>query len=380
MNWSDLMEQRTRLALLKEIAEFLNEETEMYSMTQGALKYLIEGSNFTTGWIFFINSVGEHELVSHVALPQSLTADHCHYIKDGSCCCVKAFNQRRLMKASNIVNCSRINLASKAFPSQNDNITHHATVPLKSGQEQFGILNVASPNTEIYSDEDLELLESVAFQLGSAIKRIYLTDREKEAAKINERNRLARDLHDSVNQMLFSVKLTAHAAYGMSNESIAKQAFKTIEETSQNAVNEMRALIWQLKPVGLEQGLIHALTAYSKLIFAASFSQLNVNVEGLIDLSNEIEENIYRALQECINNVKKHADTNKMDLTLKQMNDILYIDVIDYGQGFEIDNVQIASSHGINNIKQRVKLLRGKVTFHSQPTKGTQIQFTIPIK
>ncbi len=71
---------------------------------------------------------------------------------------MKAFNQRRLMKASNIVNCSRINLASKAFPSQNDNITHHATVPLKSGQEQFGILNVASPNTEIYSDEDLELL------------------------------------------------------------------------------------------------------------------------------------------------------------------------------------------------------------------------------
>ncbi|HGO3192744.1 TPA: GAF domain-containing sensor histidine kinase [Staphylococcus aureus] len=370
------MEQRTRLALLKEIAEFLNEETEMYSMTQGALKYLIEGSNFTTGWIFFINSVGEHELVSHVALPQSLTADHCHYIKDGSCWCVKAFNQRRLMKASNIVNCSRINLASKAFPSQNDNITHHATVPLKSGQEQFGILNVASPNTEIYSDEDLELLESVAFQLGSAIKRIYLTDREKEAAKINERNRLARDLHDSVNQMLFSVKLTAHAAYGMSSESIAKQAFKTIEETSQNAVNEMRALIWQLKPVGLEQGLIHALTAYSKLMHI----QLNVNVEGLIDLSNEIEEYIYRALQECINNVKKHADTNKMDLTLKQMNDILYIDVIDYGQGFEIDNVQIASSHGINNIKQRVKLLRGKVTFHSQPTKGTQIQFTIPIK
>lgn len=376
MNWSDLMEQRTRLALLKEIAEFLNEETEMYSMTQGALKYLIEGSNFTTGWIFFINSVGEHELVSHVALPQSLTADHCHYIKDGSCWCVKAFNQGRLMKASNIVNCSRINLASKAFPSQNDNITHHATVPLKSGQEQFGILNVASPNTEIYSDEDLELLESVAFQLGSAIKRIYLTDREKEAAKINERNRLARDLHDSVNQMLFSVKLTAHAAYGVSNESIAKQAFKTIEETSQNAVNEMRALIWQLKPVGLEQGLIHALTAYSKLMHI----QLNVNVEGLIDLSNEIEENIYRALQECINNVKKHADTNKMDLTLKQMNDILYIDVIDYGQGFEIDNVQIASSHGINNIKQRVKLLRGKVTFHSQTTKGTQIQFTIPIK
>lgn len=58
-------------SIIKRDCRILNEETEMYSMTQGALKYLIEGSNFTTGWIFFINSVGEHELVSHVALPQS---------------------------------------------------------------------------------------------------------------------------------------------------------------------------------------------------------------------------------------------------------------------------------------------------------------------
>ena len=67
-------------------------------------------------------------------------------------------------------------------------------MPLRSGEEQFGLLNVASSNKQHYSEEDLELLESVAFQIGSAIKRILLTDREKEAAKINERNRLARDL------------------------------------------------------------------------------------------------------------------------------------------------------------------------------------------
>lgn len=370
------MEQRTRLALLKEIAEFLNEETEMYSMTQGALKYLIEGSNFTTGWIFFINSVGEHELVSHVALPQSLTADHCHYIKDGSCWCVKAFNQRRLMKASNIVNCSRINLASKAFPSQNDNITHHATVPLKSGQEQFGILNVASPNTEIYSDEDLELLESVAFQLGSAIKRIYLTDREKEAAKINERNRLARDLHDSVNQMLFSLKLTAHAAKGITTDEQAQRAFKTIEETSQNAVNEMRALIWQLKPVGLEQGLIHALHYYSKMLGL----DLKVTINGLIDLSNDIEENVYRIIQEAMNNVIKHAKTNKVYLDLSQNVDYLEVDIRDNGQGFDTQSINTFLFNGLKNIKQRTQYLNGKVTIESKINQGTRIYIKIPLK
>ena len=131
---------------------------------------------------------------------------------EGSCWCVQAYHNRKLTKASNIINCSRINLANRAYHEETEGITHHATVPLRSGEEQFGLLNVASSNKQHYSEEDLELLESVAFQIGSAIKRILLTDREKEAAKINERNRLARDLHDSVNQMLFSLKLTAHAA------------------------------------------------------------------------------------------------------------------------------------------------------------------------
>ena len=160
------------------------------------------------------------------------------------------------------------------------------------------MLNVASPNKEHYSEEDLELLESVAFQIGSAIKRIQLTNKEKNA-KINERNRLARDLHDSVNQMLFSLKLTAHAAKGITTDEQAQRAFKTIEETSQNAVNEMRALIWQLKPVGLEQGLIHALHYYSKMLGL----DLKVTINGLIDLSNDIEENVYRIIQEAMNNV-----------------------------------------------------------------------------
>ncbi|MDU4915061.1 MAG: GAF domain-containing protein, partial [Staphylococcus epidermidis] len=209
------MEKPTRLALLKEIAEFLNEETEIYSMMQGALRLLINGSDFSTGWIFYIDEEGHHDLVSSVDLPEALSKNHCYYLTNGSCWCVQAYQNHKLTKASNIINCSRINLANHAYDKETNHITHHATVPLQSGSERFGLLNVASPNKEHYSEEDLELLESVAFQIGSAIKRIQLTNKEKENAKINERNRLARDLHDSVNQMLFSLKLTAHAAKGI---------------------------------------------------------------------------------------------------------------------------------------------------------------------
>ncbi|MBI5975906.1 GAF domain-containing sensor histidine kinase [Staphylococcus canis] len=367
------MEKPTHLALLKELAEFLNEETEIQSMLDGAINYLIRGSDFTTGWIFFIDENGHHTLESKFALPKALENHSCQYMKQGTCWCVQAYHNKKLTKASNIINCSRINLASREFADETEDITHHATVPLKSGDEQFGLLNVATPHTERYSEEDLELLESVAFQIGSAIKRIYLTDQEKEAARIQERNRLARDLHDSVNQMLFSVKLTAHAANQMTKEPTSQQAFSQIEKISQSAVNEMRALIWQLKPVGLENGLVHALKTYAELVGI----QLNIKIHGLIDLENHVEVNIYRIIQEAINNTKKHAQTNTISIDINQEAYALNIEIVDNGIGFDVSEIDSHTKHGLSNIKQRVALLNGSIEIDG--SQGTSIQLHIPL-
>ncbi|KKI52508.1 Nitrate/nitrite sensor protein [Staphylococcus equorum subsp. equorum] len=369
------MEKPTRLALLKEIAEFLNVETETYSMMQGALKSLIQGSEFTTGWIFFIDDSGQHELVSHIDLPGALAKQNCKYMCEGTCWCAQAYQNKKLTKASNIINCSRINLANRAYHDETDGVTHHATVPLRSGDEQFGLLNVATPHTTHYSEEDLEMLESVAFQIGSAIKRIWLTDQEKEAARISERNRLARDLHDSVNQMLFSVKLTAHAAEGITNEEVSRKAFQVIEQTSQQAVNEMRDLIWQLKPVGLEQGLVNALKKYSTLLQL----ELTVKVDGLINLPSIIEENIYRIIQEAMNNTKKHGGTTQIDLSLIQKDGYLTIDIVDQGKGFNINKSNPPDTHGLSNMRQRTKLINGKLEIDSTQNKGTTIHIAVPL-
>ena len=371
------MEKPTRLALLKEIAEYLNIETEMQSMMEGALRRLVNGSDFTTGWIFFINDRGEHELVSHVDLPKSLERNECHYMSEGPCWCVQSYHNKKLHKASNIINCSRIQLANKSYPytQQQDEITHHATVPLQSGTERFGLLNVATPNTTRYSDEDLELLESVAFQIGSSIKRIILTNQEKEAARISERNRLARDLHDSVNQMLFSLKLTAHAAIGLAENDRLKQALHTIEDTSQQAVNEMRALIWQLKPIGLEQGLVYALKQYSNVLQL----QLEISVDGLIDLPNTIEAHSYHIIQEAMNNTKKYAGVNVFKLSLKQQRGAFIVHMHDSGSGFNVDQHAYSQSHGIGNMRYRVREMNGNINITSQLGEGTDIHISIPI-
>lgn len=360
--------------LLKEIAEFLNEETEVYSMMNGALERLVRGTNFSTGWIFFIDEEGVHTLASDYGLPDALQMDECRYMTEGPCWCVSRYHQKKLTKASNIITCSRIVKANKKYNEHTGGITHHATVPLQSGNERFGLLNVATPNTKLYSEEDLALLESVAFQIGSAIKRINLTERARETALQEERNRLARDLHDSVNQMLFSLKLTAHAAATMSSDKNSKRAFQMIESTSQDAVNEMRALIWQLKPVGLEQGLVDAVKNYAQVLGLT----VKIKVSGLLNLESKIEHTIFRIIQEAMNNVSKHAETDTVLLSLSQNADQFAMKIVDKGKGFKVSSAKALPTHGIKNILQRSSEIGAEVNVSSEENKGTVIELYYP--
>ncbi|ULG71458.1 GAF domain-containing sensor histidine kinase [Macrococcus brunensis] len=355
---------KSKTALLKEIAEFLNEETEVQSMLFGALKRLVEGSEFSTGWIFFIDNEGHHQLVSDYELPQALERNDCHYMTEGPCWCVSRYHQGKLTKASNIITCSRIVKANRKFPTETGGITHHATVPLQSGQEKFGLLNVATPHKETYSAEELELLESVAFQIGSAIKRIALTEKEREIALTNERNRLARDLHDSVNQMLFSLKLTAHAAGAQTVDNRSKMAFSIIEETSQNAVNEMRALIWQLKPIGLEEGLTHAIRQYAQVLNL----ETTIHVDGLVQFDNKEEITIFRIVQEALNNIRKHAETQEAVITISADS----VKIEDNGKGFTASSADQLPTHGLGNMQQRAESIGGQLSIDSSKA-GTTI-------
>lgn len=364
----------SNITILKEIAELLNEETELIPMLKGALHQFLTGTNFQTGWIFFINDKGKSELVVHENLPEALMYNNCQHLSKGGCWCVSRYRNNELKKASNIIECQRIESAIEANVGDHAGITHHATVPLQSGEERFGILNVASPNTISYSEEELELLESVAFQLGSAIKRIYLTKKEQEVALVQERNRLARDLHDSVNQLLFSVTLTARAGIEMTEEQEVKNTFKEIQSLTQSALTEMRALIWQLRPKGLESGLIDAIKAYAEMLNI----QLTVNVNGVIQFPSRVEEVLYRIIQEALNNIRKHAGVQHAFIYLTVTSTDILLVVRDKGRGFVMDTDIIVPSIGMQSIRDRATALGGTADWVSKIGEGTELLVRLP--
>ncbi|WP_243296352.1 GAF domain-containing sensor histidine kinase [Bacillus litorisediminis] len=363
-----------RLNVLKNIAELLNEATDIQVTLQEVLKKLLTLTGLSTGWIFLIKKNGKHKLAAYENLPPALQYNQLSPMCKGGCWCVNKFNNGTLHKASNIIECQRIENVTKQEFGETCGITHHATVPLHVGNERFGLINVASPNKTFFTEEELALLEATAHQIGAAIKRIQLTKKEQEMALREERNRLARDLHDSVNQLLFSMTLTARGGKEMTEDQEVKETFQYIQELAQQALSEMRALIWQLKPIGLEEGLMKAITSYGEM--------LNLHVRekiiGIGNLPSHVEEVLWRVSQEALNNCKKHAGTNEIWVKIEHLKREVVLSIKDKGCGFTFQENNMIPTLGLSNMKTRVESAGGTFSLVSKPNYGTEIQVKIP--
>ncbi|RLQ97372.1 GAF domain-containing sensor histidine kinase [Falsibacillus albus] len=369
------IKHQSDLHILKSIAELLNEETDLAPMLKGVLKKLLQITGFTTGWIFFIDGEqGAHSMVAAENLPAALTYCQCQPMKKGSCWCVDKLQKGKLTKASNIIECKRIEDAIEHEWGETEGITHHATVPLQSGKETFGLLNVASPHKKQFTSNELALLESVALQIGSAIKRMKLTKKEQEVALMQERNRLARDLHDSVNQLLFSLTLTARGGASLTEDPDIKDTFSMIGELAQEALTEMRALIWQLRPKGLEVGLLEAIKGYGEMLGL----KVHTKLTGVMCLPSKIEEALWRICQEALNNCKKHSGQNEVFIQMKVSEKSFEMNIEDKGCGFDFEKGRTLYSVGLQSMKERTEALSGTFRFESKLGSGTKITVTMP--
>lgn len=206
-----------------------------------------------------------------------------------------------------------------------------------------------------------------------------LRQQAADKAILEERNRLARDLHDSVTQSLYSLTLFAEASQRLLKSGDSQRAggyLTQVSETAQQALKEMRLLVYELRPIALEEtGLVGALQQRLDAVEGRAGIETQLQVSEMGALSPDVEEALYRIAQEALNNILKHANAHRVVVSITASRECLQLVVEDDGQGFDVA-AESSGGMGLVSIRERAAALGAALTITS--ARGTRIQVTLP--
>jgi signal transduction histidine kinase len=207
------------------------------------------------------------------------------------------------------------------------------------------------------------------------------TAQAEELAVLEERNRLARNLHDSVTQTIFSMRLTAEAArmlLGREPTRVEAELDK-LQTLAKSALAEMRSLIFELRPTAVaEMGLVPALRHHIMTLERQYGLTVDLQVSGESRLPEREAQRLFRICQEALNNVMKHAQTDKAYLSLQFDDARVFLQVEDQGSGFDLEASDTAEDHfGLTGLQERVDAMGGLLTIDSHPGQGTRVMVEV---
>jgi two-component system nitrate/nitrite sensor histidine kinase NarX len=215
----------------------------------------------------------------------------------------------------------------------------------------------------------------VANQAAITMINAELYEHAQDLAVLEERQRLARDLHDAVNQSLFSAGLIAEVLPRLweKDQQEARKSLEDLRKLTRGAIAEMRALLAELRP----STLIDAELGDLLQLLANSFTgrtniPSNVTVHGQGALPAEVQVAIYRISQEALNNIAKHAQASTVDVTLKHLDSSIALDIRDDGVGFDAEQI-ITGHYGLGMMRERAEAVGAHLLIKSKPGKGTEL-------
>jgi signal transduction histidine kinase len=258
----------------------------------------------------------------------------------------------------------------------------YAGVPISRGAQVWGTLSVLGRDISQFGQEEVALLISVGEEIGVVIENARLRKQAERIALVQERNRLARDLHDSVSQNLYSVTLFAEAgrrtALAEKNSETAEY-FDQIGETGHQALKDLRLLIHRLRPSILaKEGLVRALQQRLNAVEGRAGVESSLVISGEATLTPALEEALYQIAQEALNNALKHAMASevKVALDFTSGSDVI-LRVEDNGRGFDPEAVTDSDGLGLPNMKERAESFGGELIIRSVVGEGAILEASL---
>ncbi len=256
-------------------------------------------------------------------------------------------------------------------------------LPIRGGGRDLGILTVFAKENVFFEGDETTLLSSLADQLGIMIENERLRQQAEQLALVDERNRLARELHDSVTQALYSATLFAEAGQKQARAGNMEKALAHLDdvvETSRQALKEMRLLVHKLRPSTLDkEGLIRALDQRLKAVEERAGIKQNLIVTGSRTFPVKVEETLYHIAVEALNNSLKHARATAVTITIDQTDRDVTLRVTDNGNGFEMETAVSGGGLGLTSMQERVASHGGVLTIDTTLNQGTTVTAVLPL-
>jgi signal transduction histidine kinase len=280
------------------------------------------------------------------------------------------------MQASEIIQAELDGMKLRQWAASLKTSRSWLSLPLLASGRIIGLLNLLHNQADYFDANDIELAQTFANQFAVAIDNIHLNEQTRQTAAAGERSRIARELHDSVTQTLFSASVLAEATPRLwdKDQDIARKNMEKLSKLIRGALAEMRSLLIELRSdTGPDQSLVQLLNALVEGARARSNMTVDMTVEGDFDPPPEVTMTFYRIAQEALNNVIRHAVAARVEVTLVRNPSHVELYVKDDGQGF--DPRAIPDGHlGISIMAERAKKIGGVFLILSQAGHGTEVK------
>ena len=253
-------------------------------------------------------------------------------------------------------------------------------IPFTIQEQLRGWLFLYHRQAGAYTLHHAALAQTIANQAATAIENAHLFAQTRRLAALEERQRLARELHDSVSQVLYSIGLAGHTAltYLEQDPDQSVEPMRYVLSLADAGLAEMRALIFELRPDSLEKdGLVVALTRQAAALRARHELEVETELCEEPDLPLDAKETLYRIAREALNNVVKHAQASGVVIRLQDLRDEAQLVVQDDGIGFDPQR-EYPGQMGLNSMRERAAELRGALEIESVAGKGTCLRVRIP--
>lgn len=368
------------LETLTAVHDALSREPNLAGALQTALEKLVDLVDVSTGWLFTttLREGDVHEsgflLSASTGLPKALASSDRQALRCAGCECQTLFRKGRLDHGINMVTCSRLAEAE----GDRGGLEIHASVPLLAPSGPVGILNLAAPGDRRFDQETLTFLSAIGKALGTAVERNRLQEERMQearyAAALEERQRLARDMHDALSQLLFAADLSVGAARQGVDPERRALALDEAAAILADAQAELRGLVEVLRAPDVSCGLASALRRLAQRTDRHVEVQLDVEGVDDVELAPRVAEALYRIAQEALHNALRHARPSRVGIRLAAAGDRLQLEIADDGAGFE---PRPSAGLGIPGMRERAAEIGAEFTLVTAPSEGTRVRVSL---